>query len=245
MVAVVVLFPVMLAQFAVNVFGLRSADSSSLFALEPLQLIVLSVSALLLALGLLLVVAISTPFVNHALGDQADAPPDADDALRVLRRNITDAYAGGLPGGVPWRSAAPLILGTVLVFLVSWWQTGNEQTIGTAFLTMCGLMFVSVATMPVLAVAILLARAGFTPPEPEPEPKAEPVAAPLAAPDPNLATSKPPPGAAAPQQPVDADAPVASVSPPGSAAVEQPAPADTSADDTSADGGRGSVPPPG
>ncbi|MEI2702324.1 MAG: hypothetical protein V9E83_07985 [Baekduia sp.] len=207
MVTLIVLFPLMLVQFAASVIALRSADTSEVLALAPLQILVLIITVALLAIGFWLVVAVVTPMVRS---QRSGGDLTADDALRDFRANVAPARAG-LARDVPWRAMAPLIVGVLVVVALTTWLTKNEQTIGTAFVMMFALLLVATAFMPVPAVTVLLTRSGFVAPEPEADAPAEVADVPAPAPDPNAATSRPPPGS---EPPAPAAEPASSTAPP-------------------------------
>lgn len=248
MVATVVLFPLMLLQFGLNVLILRSASSSEIISLSAPQLLVLVLTAALLAAGVWVVMAALLPFVQAlTTGEEVTA----DDALKALPHSLKSMppKADGAAAPNPLSLFGPLVLGYVVVVALAVVVTGNLLTIGMAFLEMTGLLAVGVLLTPPVAITLLMLRVGLIH-SPEPEVAAASVAAP--SPD-SASTSVAPPGgqAAATPEPatVGAEEPpspeLPTVTPvAGSPSVppQQPAPPVSPAPPPSA--GRGSVPPP-
>jgi len=236
MVALVVLFPVLLVQYGVTLAVLYGAESSSILSLDPRQLIVLVATVLLLGLGFRLVMAVSSTLIEAVIAERQDGDDEveqapevtADDALRNLRQGLREARALDGPTGPAVRSLVPLVVAYVVVYVVMLKLTGNEMTIGTAFLLTCAFLIVGTLLSPVPATAVWLSRSWYVPPEPEPEPELKP--------DPELEQAAKAVKAGAPDSiaPPGSSAPApASVAPPGTepaepAEAEQPAaPADT------------------
>lgn len=242
MVALVVLFPVLIVQYGLTLAVLYGAESSSILSADPRQLIVLAATVLLLALGFRLVMAVSSTLIEAVIAerqdgdDEAEQAPEvtADDALRNLRQGLREARALDGPTGPAVRSLVPLVVAYVVVYVVMLRLTGNEMTIGTAFLLTCAFLIVGTLLSPVPATAVWLSRSWYVPPEPEPEPELKP--------DPELeqaakATKSGVPGSIAP--PGSEPPPPA---PDPDATTSRPPPVAASEDDTPE---RPSVPPPG
>lgn len=222
MVSTVVLFPLMLLQFGFSVLVLRFADSSAVVALAVPQIVSLILTAVVLAAGVWLVMAALLPFV---VALQSGEEITADDALKAFPRSLRSMPPKGDADAAP--SALSLYGALVLAYLavigLTALVTGNELTIGMAFLEMTGLFVAGVALTPPIAVTLLMVRLGLVQ-APVPAAEAPP------APD-TPSTSVPPPGAA------PADPPAAASPPPVAGPPDLP-PAPPPA------GGRGSVPPP-
>jgi hypothetical protein len=208
MVSVIALFPVMLIQFVLNVLILRFADSSAVVALAVPQILVLLLTAGLLVLGVRLVMAVCLPFVDAV---RTGRELTADDALKQLPQSWRSLPSGGGTMAGLVALFAPLFAGFVLVVALTVLVSGNELTIGMAFLEMSALLAVGVVLAPAPVVALLMDRLGIdqprglsTAPEVEAPVPAEPsnaaatsVAPPgMAASSPVVADETPPPGPA-------------------------------------------------
>lgn len=276
MVTTVVLFPVLLAQFGLTLLVLNGADSSAILSADARQVLVLLLTVLLLALGLVLVTATCSRLIDVASvegeHEEGEERPEvtADDALKGIRSGLREFRAGDGPLAPAGRSLIALLIGYVVVYLAGLWLTGNELTIGTAFLMMCGLFVVGSLLSPVPATALWLSRSGYEPPvvelEPEPELKPDPeleeaskaikagvpgsIAPPGSTAEPS--TSIAPPGSVPPEpEPAPEPAPAITPATPFEQALmaapepePEPEPEPDSVEDDASDGPRGSVPPP-
>ena len=216
MVSTVVLFPVMLLQFGLNIMILRSARTSEIVASAVPQILVLLLTAALLAGGVRLVMAALLPFVQAL---QTGEEITADDALKALPRSLRSLPPKG--EGVDYPSPVSLygtlVLGYVVVVALTVLVTGNLLTIGMAFLEMTGLLAVGVLLTPPVAVTLLMLRLGLINPSEEEAAPAESSA------------------------PASSSGPSTSVAPPGAGPAPDAAPDAAPAPPS---GDRGSVPPP-
>lgn len=198
MVSTVVLFPVLLLQFGLNVLILRSASTSEIITLALPQIVVLVLTAALLAGGVWIVMAALLPFVQAL---QTGEEITGDDALKALPRSLRSMPPKGERDGSPSLLSlyGALVLGYVAVVVVTVLVTGNLLTIGWAFLEMAALLLVAVLLTPPLAITLLMLRLGLIHAEeqqsdpPAPAPAAGPatsVAPPSTAP---LPSATPPP----------------------------------------------------